>query len=68
MMMKPLLADSYDDVSKMVLTSNKGIFYDFGPVFSGKVATGMKAPILGPNYMASTKRIYTRRQFREPSS
>ncbi|XP_076275069.1 eukaryotic translation elongation factor 2-like [Rhynchophorus ferrugineus] len=60
--MEMLYESPHDDEAAL------GIFYDFGPVFSGKVATGMKAPILGPNYMASTKRIYTRRQFREPSS
>lgn len=37
-------------VSKMVPTSDKGRFYAFGRVFSGKVATGQKARIMGPNY------------------
>ncbi|KAK9693846.1 Elongation factor Tu GTP binding domain [Popillia japonica] len=37
-------------VSKMVPTSDKGRFYAFGRVFSGKVSTGMRARIMGPNY------------------
>lgn len=42
-------------VSKMVPTSDKGRFYAFGRVFSGKVATGMKARIQGPNYVPGKK-------------
>merc|ERR1711977_344060 len=42
-------------VSKMVPTSDKGIFYAFGRVFSGKVATGMKARIMGPNFVPGKK-------------
>ncbi|KHJ90038.1 putative translation elongation factor G [Oesophagostomum dentatum] len=42
-------------VSKMVPTSDKGRFYAFGRVFSGKVATGMKARIQGPNYIPGKK-------------
>jgi elongation factor 2 len=42
-------------VSKMVPTSDKGRFYAFGRVFSGKVATGMKARIQGPNYTPGKK-------------
>lgn len=42
-------------VSKMVPTSDKGRFYAFGRVFSGKVATGMKARIMGPNYTPGKK-------------
>ena len=42
-------------VSKMVPTSDKGRFYAFGRVFSGKVATGMKARIMGPNYIPGKK-------------
>merc|ERR1712172_134614 len=38
-------------VSKMVPTSDKGRFYAFGRVFSGKVATGQKARIMGPNFI-----------------
>jgi len=42
-------------VSKMVPTSDKGRFYAFGRVFSGKVATGQKARIMGPNYVPGQK-------------
>jgi len=42
-------------VSKMVPTSDKGRFYAFGRVFSGKVATGQKARIMGPNYIPGQK-------------
>eukprot|EP00045_Choanoeca_perplexa_P008884 m.83698 g.83698 ORF g.83698 m.83698 type:complete len:841 (+) comp14657_c0_seq1:104-2626(+) len=42
-------------ISKMVPTSDKGRFYAFGRVFSGKVATGMKARIMGPNYVPGNK-------------
>lgn len=42
-------------ISKMVPTSDKGRFYAFGRVFSGKVATGMKARIQGPNYIPGKK-------------
>jgi len=42
-------------VSKMVPTSDKGRFYAFGRVFSGKVATGQKARIMGPNYVPGSK-------------
>merc|ERR1719288_530012 len=38
-------------ISKMVPTTDKGRFYAFGRVFSGKIATGMKARIMGPNYV-----------------
>lgn len=37
-------------VSKMVPTSDKGRFYAFGRVFSGKIAMGQKVRIMGPNY------------------
>lgn len=37
-------------ISKMVPTTDKGRFYAFGRVFSGKVATGQKVRIMGPNY------------------
>lgn len=37
-------------VSKMVPTNDKGRFYAFGRVFSGKIATGQKVRIMGPNY------------------
>jgi len=42
-------------ISKMVPTSDKGRFYAFGRVFSGKVCTGMKARIMGPNYTPGKK-------------
>jgi elongation factor 2 len=42
-------------ISKMVPTSDKGRFYAFGRVFSGRVATGMKARIQGPNYIPGKK-------------
>merc|ERR1712042_369757 len=42
-------------VSKMVPTSDKGRFFAFGRVFSGKVATGMKARIMGPNFVHGKK-------------
>ncbi|CAM9129394.1 unnamed protein product [Phaeothamnion confervicola] len=42
-------------VSKMVPTSDKGRFYAFGRVFAGKIATGQKVRILGPNYVPGKK-------------
>merc|ERR1712232_1359299 len=42
-------------ISKMVPTSDKGRFYAFGRVFSGKIATGQKVRILGPNYVPGKK-------------
>jgi elongation factor 2 len=42
-------------ISKMVPTTDKGRFYAFGRVFSGIVATGMKARIMGPNYVPGNK-------------
>ncbi|KAJ2948253.1 hypothetical protein O0L34_g7481 [Tuta absoluta] len=42
-------------VSKMVPTSDKGRFYAFGRVFSGKVITGQKARIMGPNFQPGKK-------------
>merc|ERR1712170_146539 len=42
-------------VSKMVPTSDKGRFYAFGRVFSGKIATGQKCRIMGPNYIPGKK-------------
>jgi elongation factor 2 len=42
-------------VSKMVPTSDKGRFYAFGRVFSGTIATGQKARIMGPNYVPGKK-------------
>jgi len=42
-------------ISKMVPTSDKGRFYAFGRVFAGKVGSGMKVRILGPNYIHGQK-------------
>jgi len=42
-------------VSKMVPTSEKGRFYAFGRVFSGKVATGQTVRIQGPDYVPGKK-------------
>jgi len=42
-------------ISKMVPTSDKGRFYAFGRVFSGKIATGLKCRIMGPNYLPGKK-------------
>ena len=42
-------------VSKMVPTSDKGRFYAFGRVFSGKVRSGQKVRIQGPHYEPGKK-------------
>merc|ERR1712176_1650676 len=42
-------------ISKMIPTSDKGRFYACGRVFSGKIATGQKVRIMGPNYVAGKK-------------
>ena len=42
-------------ISKMVPTADPGRFYGFGRVFSGKVATGQKVRIMGPNYVPGQK-------------
>merc|ERR1712142_652465 len=42
-------------VSKMVPTSDKGRFYAFGRVFSGKVGSGLKVRIMGPNFVPGSK-------------
>ncbi|KAK8745840.1 hypothetical protein OTU49_000043 [Cherax quadricarinatus] len=42
-------------ISKMVPTSDKGRFYAFGRVFSGKVGSGQKVRILGPNFVPGKK-------------
>jgi elongation factor 2 len=42
-------------VSKMVPTADKGRFYAFGRVFSGKCATGQKVRIMGPNFTHGKK-------------
>ena len=43
-------------VSKMIPASDKGRFYAFGRVFSGRVATGMNVRIMGPNYAPGQKK------------
>ena len=43
-------------VSKMVPTSDKGRFYAFGRVFSGKVSIGQKVRIMGPGYEPGKKK------------
>lgn len=42
-------------ISKMVPTSDQSRFYAFGRVFSGKVSSGQKVRILGPNYVPGSK-------------
>ncbi|XP_015759296.1 PREDICTED: elongation factor 2-like [Acropora digitifera] len=42
-------------VAKMVPTVDKGRFYAFGRVFSGKVSTGQKVRIMGPNFVPGKK-------------
>lgn len=42
-------------ISKMVPTSDKGRFYAFGRVFSGKVGSGQKVRIMGPNFVPGKK-------------
>ena len=42
-------------VSKMVPTTDKGRFFAFGRVFSGKVASGDKVRIMGPHYVPGKK-------------
>jgi len=43
-------------VSKMIPTNDSGRFFAFGRVFSGKVATGSKVRIMGPNYVPGEKK------------
>ncbi|OIR57247.1 MAG: translation elongation factor 2 [Amphiamblys sp. WSBS2006] len=45
-------------VSKMVPTTDKGRFYALGRVFSGKVATGQKVRIQGPDYIPGEKKDF----------
>lgn len=48
-------------ISKMIPTSDKGRFFAFGRVFSGKVKTGAKVRIMGPNYVPGEKKdLYTK--------
>ncbi|KAI9116400.1 hypothetical protein K1719_012567 [Acacia pycnantha] len=44
-------------VSKMIPASDKGRFFAFGRVFSGKVSTGVKVRIMGPNYVPERRKI-----------
>ncbi|XP_047163222.1 elongation factor 2-like [Vigna umbellata] len=43
-------------VSKMIPASDRGRFYAFGRVFSGRVSTGLKVRIMGPNYVPGDKK------------
>ncbi|GMH39926.1 hypothetical protein BSKO_07830 [Bryopsis sp. KO-2023] len=43
-------------VSKMIPSNDKGRFFAFGRVFAGKVATGQKVRIMGPNYAPGSKK------------
>ena len=43
-------------ISKMIPAADKGRFYAFGRVFSGKIATGRKVRIMGPNYVPGQKK------------
>ncbi|XP_020417806.1 elongation factor 2 [Prunus persica] len=43
-------------VSKMIPASDKGRFFAFGRVFAGKVQTGLKVRIMGPNYVPGEKK------------
>ncbi|KAI3820418.1 hypothetical protein L1987_07965 [Smallanthus sonchifolius] len=43
-------------VSKMIPASDKGRFFAFGRVFAGRVSTGMKVRIMGPNYVPGEKK------------
>jgi len=42
-------------ISKMVPTADKGRFFAFGRIFSGKVCTGGKVRIMGNNYQVGKK-------------
>jgi translation elongation factor EF-G len=47
-------------VSKMIPASDRGRFFAFWWVFAGKVATGMKVRIMGPNIVPGGKKdLYT---------
>ncbi|PQP97449.1 hypothetical protein Pyn_30902 [Prunus yedoensis var. nudiflora] len=43
-------------VSKMIPASDKGRFFAFGRVFAGKVQTGLKVRIMGPNYVPGERK------------
>ncbi|GMH37678.1 hypothetical protein BSKO_05551 [Bryopsis sp. KO-2023] len=42
-------------ISKMIPANDKGRFLAFGRVFSGRISTGQKVRIMGPNYTPGTK-------------
>jgi elongation factor 2 len=42
-------------ISKMVPAQDRGRFYAFGRVFSGKVETGQKVRVMGANYIPGSK-------------
>jgi elongation factor 2 len=42
-------------ISKMVPAADRGRFYAFGRVYSGRVKTGQKVRIMGPNYTPGSK-------------
>jgi len=42
-------------ISKQVPTSDKGRFFSYGRVFSGKVSTGLKVRMLGSNFKPGSK-------------
>lgn len=43
-------------VSKMIPAADKGRFFAFGRVFSGRIATGRKVRIMGPNFVPGQKK------------
>jgi len=43
-------------VSKMIPTADSGRFFAFGRVFAGRIATGSKVRIMGPNYVPGEKK------------
>jgi len=43
-------------VSKMIPSNDKGRFFAFGRVFAGKVNTGQKVRIMGPNFIPGEKK------------
>jgi elongation factor 2 len=43
-------------ISKMIPAADKGRFYAFGRVFAGRIATGRKVRIMGPNYVPGQKK------------
>jgi len=43
-------------ISKMIPTADSGRFFAFGRVFAGRIATGSKVRIMGPNYVPGEKK------------